>query len=231
MRVLLKLSGEALSGEGEKGFKREALDYVVQEVKPVLERGVRLGIVVGAGNIFRGDELENISRERADQIGLLGTVMNSIYLKDWFEKYGIKCRVFSQIVNLPDVEQVNYSKIDESLENGYLLIFGGGTSNPFFTTDTAAVLRAKEMKANIIIKATKVDGVYDRDPKKHSDAKKIEEISFSEALRMNLRVMDAEAFSMCQKLGITVKIIDFFKPGNLLKALSGERVGSTIFPG
>jgi len=231
MRVLLKLSGEALSGEGKKGFKKEALDYVVQEVKSVLERGVKLGIVIGAGNIFRGDELENISRERADQIGLLGTVMNSIYLKDWFEKYGIKCLVFSQIVNLPDVEQVNYSKIDESLENGYLLIFGGGTSNPFFTTDTAAVLRAKEMKASIIIKATKVDGVYDRDPKKHPDAKKIEEISFSEALKMNLRVMDAEAFSMCQKLGITVKIIDFFKPGNLLKALSGERVGSTIFPG
>jgi len=231
MRVLLKLSGEALSGEGKKGFKKEALDYVVQEVKSVLERGVKLGIVIGAGNIFRGDELENISRERADQIGLLGTVMNSIYLKDWFEKYGIKCLVFSQIVNLPDVEQVNYSKIDESLENGYLLIFGGGTSNPFFTTDTAAVLRAKEMKASIIIKATKVDGVYDRDPKKHPDAKKIEEISFSEALKMNLRVMDAEAFSMCQKLGITVKIIDFFKPGNLLKALSGEKVGSTIFPG
>jgi uridylate kinase len=133
-------------------------------------------------------------------------------------------------VNLPDVERVNYDSIESALRENSILIFAGGTSNPFFTTDTAAVLRAQEMKAKLVVKATKVDGVYDKDPKKFPDAKKIPHLTFSEAMKMGLKVMDAEAFALCKKLGITVKVINFFEPGTLLKALKGEDVGSTVVP-
>ncbi|PLV55517.1 UMP kinase [Thermotoga sp. SG1] len=230
MRVLVKLSGEALSGEGKKGFDPERVSYLISEIKKVVEEGYRVGIVVGAGNLFRGIELKSLSRERADQIGLLGTVMNAVYLKDHFEREGLKTKIFSQIVNLPDVESVSYDSIESAIENGFVLIFAGGTSNPFFTTDTAAVLRAKEMKAQIIVKATKVDGIYDRDPKRFSDAKRIERLTFSEAMKMGIEVMDAEAFALCKKLGITVRVINFFEPGSLLKALKGENVGSIVLP-
>ena len=230
MRVLVKLSGEALSGEGGRGFDPERVDYIVKEIKSAIEEGFKIGIVVGAGNLFRGVELKNLTMARADQIGLLGTVMNALYLKDSFERAGLKSIVFSQIVNLPDVERVNYDSIESALRENSILIFAGGTSNPFFTTDTAAVLRAQEMKAKLVVKATKVDGVYDKDPKKFPDAKKIPHLTFSEAMKMGLKVMDAEAFALCKKLGITVKVINFFEPGTLLKALKGEDVGSTVVP-
>jgi len=230
MRVLVKLSGEAFSGEGGRGFDPERVNYIVNEIKSAIEEGFKIGIVVGAGNLFRGVELKNLTMARADQIGLLGTVMNSVYLKDIFERSGLKARIYSQIVNLPDVERVNYDSIESALRENSILIFAGGTSNPFFTTDTAAVLRAQEMRAKLVVKATKVDGVYDKDPKKFPDAKKIPHLTFSEAMKMGLKVMDAEAFALCKKLGITVKVINFFEPGTLLKALKGEDVGSTVVP-
>ncbi|MCD6551585.1 UMP kinase [Thermotoga sp.] len=230
MRVLVKLSGEALSGEGKKGFDPEKISYLTSEIKKVVEKGYRIGIVVGAGNLFRGSELKDLSKERADQIGLLGTVMNAVYLKDCFEKEGLKTKIFSQIVNLPDVESINYDSIESAIKNNFVLIFAGGTSNPFFTTDTAAVLRAREMKAQIIVKATKVDGIYDKDPKKFPDARKIEHLTLSEAMKMGIEVMDAEAFALCRKLGIIVKVINFFEPNSLLKVLRGENIGSTVLP-
>ncbi|PLV60255.1 UMP kinase [Thermotoga sp. KOL6] len=230
MRVMVKISGEALSGEGNKGFDQEKIKYLVSEIEKVVKAGYKIGIVTGAGNLFRGIELKDLSMKRADQIGLLGTIMNAIYLKDRFEKNGLKAKIFSQIVNLPDIEKVNYDSIEAALQDNFILIFAGGTSNPFFTTDTAAVLRAQEMGAEIIVKATKVDGVYDKDPKRFPDAKKIDRLTFTEAMRLGLKVMDAEAFALCRKLKIVVKVINFFEPNTLLRALKGEKVGSTILP-
>lgn len=229
-RILLKLSGEALSGEGIKGFSKDKLGHLISEIKSVIENNIKMGLVIGAGNIFRGEEFEDLANEIADEIGMLGTVINALYLKSKLEKVGLKTIVMSQIVNLPAVKPVSYDDIEDHLSKGFLIIFAGGTSNPFFTTDTAAALRAVEMKAELIVKATKVDGVYDKDPKKFSDAKKIERLTFDEALRKGLKVLDAEAFSICKRYRIPIKVINFFEKGILLKALFDDRIGSIVEP-
>ena len=229
MRVLLKLSGEVLSGEGKKGYDSENTWRVAQEVHDLVMDGNEVGVVIGAGNILRGEELKEINRIFADQMGMLATVMNSIYLKEMLEKKGVGAVVFSSITRLPSVEPLDYSRVEEVLRNGGVAIFAGGTSNPLFTTDTAAALRAAEMGAKLILKATKVDGVYDRDPKKWPDAKKFDILSFDEAIRMELNVMDIEAFSICKKAGIEIVVYNFFERGSSLKAIRGK-TGSRIVP-
>ncbi|MFP4460864.1 MAG: UMP kinase [Thermotogota bacterium] len=225
-RVLLKLSGEALSGEGSKGFSEESIRYLTEEIKEIFEKRVALGIVIGAGNLFRGREMSQIEPKMADQIGLLGTNINAIYLKASLEKRRMTCRIFSQVVNLQSAEKVNYDRIQDALSQGEVVIFGGGTSNPFFTTDTAAALRAVEMKAQIIIKATKVDGVFSSDPRLDANAKKFDHLTFSNAIEKNLKIMDVEAFSICSRYNMPIQVIDFFKPGNLLKTIMGEKIGT-----
>ena len=223
MRVLLKLSGEALSGEGKKGYDPEISNHVAYEVKSLIENGHEVGIVIGAGNLVRGREIEGISLKMADQIGMLATVMNAIYLKELFEKHGIKSTVVSHIANLPSVEDLKYEQIDKKLKEGYVVIFGGGTSNPFFTTDTAAALRAAEITADVLLKATKVDGEYDKDPKKFPEAKKFTTLTFNEAIDKNLKVMDVDAFALCKKMGIDIIVFNFFEKGSCLNALNGKK--------
>ena len=223
MRVLLKLSGEALSGEGKKGYNPEVSNHIAYEVKSLLESGHEIGIVIGAGNLVRGKEIKDISLKMADQMGMLATVMNAIYLKALLEKHGIKSVVVSHITNLPSVEDLKYEQVDIKLKEDYVVIFGGGTSNPFFTTDTAAALRAAEISADVLLKATKVDGVYDKDPKKYKDAKKFTKLTFSEAIEKDLKVMDVDAFALCKKMGIDIIVFNFFEKGACLQALSGKR--------
>ncbi len=228
-RVLLKLSGEALSGEGNRGFNRKMTEHIVGELKSVLELDVKVGLVIGAGNLFRGKELD-IDPVLADEIGMLGTVINSLYIHSTLKKAGISSVVFSQIVSLPGVEPLRYGKLEEAFEEGKVAIFSGGTSNPLFTTDSAAALRAVEMGAEVILKATKVEGVYNKDPKTCADAKLYDRLTFDEAIREKLKIMDAEAFSLCRRYQIPVIVFNFFQSGNLLKAVKGEKVGTLVVP-
>ena len=228
-RILLKLSGEALSGEGERGFDREMIGHLISELKPVLDLEVKVGLVVGAGNLFRGKDL-NVDPIVADGIGMLGTVINSLYVHAAFKEAGIPSVVFSQIVSLPSTESLRYHAIEKALKAGKVAIFSGGTSNPLFTTDSAAALRAMEMRAEVILKATKVDGVYDADPKTSAGAKRYERLTFDEALQKNLKVMDMEAFSLCRRYRIPVIVFNFFQSGNLLRAVKGESIGTLVTP-
>ncbi|OOC44891.1 UMP kinase [Thermosipho sp. 1074] len=229
-RILLKLSGEVLSGEGEKGFNHENIIYLVDELKKILEYGTNMGIVIGAGNLFRGREMQELSPTIADQIGMLGTVINALYLKDIFEKNHLRTVVVSQVTSLPSIRPIHYDDINLYFDAGYVVIFAGGTSNPFFTTDTAAALRAVEMKADILIKGTKVDGIYDKDPKKYNDAKKFNMLTFDEAIEKGLKIMDTEAFSICKRYDMKILVMDFFKKGNLLSAVREENVGTLVVP-
>ena len=227
MKVLLKLSGEVLSGEGRKGYDEGVINHVVSEIKSLVDDGNRVGVVVGAGNLIRGRDLKNINTIMADQIGMLATVMNAIYLKEVLENHDIPSVAFSSITDLPAVKRLEYGEVENALKSGRVVIFGGGTSNPLFTTDTAAALRAAEMGAKILLKATKVDGVYSDDPKKNPNAVRFEKLTFDEVIEKDLEVMDLEAFNMCRRLGIEVVVFNFFVSGNTLRALRGE-VGTKI---
>ncbi len=227
-RVLLKLSGEALSGEGERGFAQEKIHFLIQEIKEIVDEGICLGLVSGAGNIFRGREMTELSYPVADQIGMLGTVINALYLKDRFEHLGLRTVVVSQIASLPSIRPIHYDDINLYFEARYVVVFAGGTSNPFFTTDTAAALRSVEMKADLLVKATKVNGIYDKDPQNHPDAKKLPHLSYTEAIDRKLKIMDTEAFSICQRYHMPIQVIKFFQKGNLMKAIRGEPVGSRV---
>jgi len=230
-RVLLKLSGEVLSGEGKKGIDSHMGDAIVAEISKVLEMKIKIGIVIGAGNLFRGEELSYVGSINADQIGMLGTVINSLYLFSALKKHGIDSVVLSKITNLPSIENLTYDAIERAFAENKVVIFADGTSNPLFTTDTAAALRAAEMKAEVLIKGTKVDGVYSRDPKKYNDAKKFENLTFEEAIKLNLSVMDTSAFALCKSYSIPIIVMDFFEKGNFLKVINGEKVGTIIFDG
>lgn len=229
-RVLLKLSGEVLSGESQKGFNDEHVEYLINEIKEISDYGTKLGIVIGAGNLFRGRDFEGLRPTISDQIGMLGTVINALYLKDRFEHAGIRTVIVSQIVTLPSVKLINYDDIDLYFDAGYVVIFAGGTSNPFFTTDTGAALRAVEMKAELLIKGTKVSGIYDKDPKVYNDAKKFNVITYDEAIEKNLKIMDTEAFSICKRYNMKILVMNFFENGNLKKAIRGENVGTLVVP-
>ncbi|MFW6119284.1 MAG: UMP kinase [Petrotogales bacterium] len=229
-RVVLKLSGEILSGEGKKGFDEKSIKYLIDEIKKVKKNGTELILVIGAGNLFRGKQLKSIDGCTADSIGMLGTTINALYLKSEFSKVGIPAIVVSSQVSMPAISGFEYDKINNELSEGKIVIFAGGTTLPFFTTDTAAVVRAVEFEADIVIKGTKVDGIYETDPRIEPSAEKISKVSFKEAIGRDLKIMDREAFSLCWRKKIPLIIINFFKSDNLLRAIKKEDIGTIVIP-
>lgn len=216
-RVLLKLSGEALMGDHSFGISPEIIDQIVLEIKKILEKNIQLAIVIGGGNIFRGISLgdQGMTRATGDYMGMLATVMNSLALEDAFNKNNIVTRVQSAININQIVEPYVRAKSLQYLLENKVVIFSGGTGNPFFTTDTAAALRASEIDADIMIKATKVDGIYTDDPNKNNKAKKIDKLTFDEVISKKLKVMDATAFTLCREQSMPVGVINIFKPNSL----------------
>jgi uridylate kinase len=229
-RVLLKLSGEALMGADTYGVNRAATEHMAQELKNAVESKVQLGVVVGGGNIFRGvaPAAEGMDRASADYIGMLATVMNALALQDALERAGVGVRVQSAIRIDQVVESYVRRRAIRHLEEGRVVIFAAGTGNPFFTTDTAATLRAAEIGAEIVLKATKVDGVYDRDPLRHADAERYEVISYNQALADRVGVMDATAIALCRDQKLPVRVFSMNKPGSLLRILQGEPEGTLM---
>ena len=216
-RVLLKLSGEALMGDNSFGISPEIIDQIVLEIKKILEKKIQLAIVIGGGNIFRGISLgdQGMTRATGDYMGMLATVMNSLALEDAFNKNNIVTRVQSAININQIVEPYVRAKSLQYLTENKVVIFSGGTGNPFFTTDTAAALRASEIDADIMIKATKVDGIYTDDPNKNNKAKKLDKVTFDEVISKKLKVMDATAFTLCREQSMPVGVINIFKPNSL----------------
>lgn len=229
-RIVLKMSGEALSGQQSFGIDPAVLDRLVQEVAQVIACGVQVAIVIGGGNLFRGAELSKagITRITGDYMGMLATVMNALALRDAFERANQHARVLSAISMTGIVEDSNHLKAVHHLESNRVVIFAGGTGSPLITTDSAASLRAIEVQADVLLKATKVDGIYDKDPKLHSDAKRYETLSFQTALDNELAVMDLAAFCQCRDHGMTVQVFDVQKPGALLRVIKGEAEGTII---
>jgi uridylate kinase len=229
-RVLLKLSGEALMGPDAHGLNRAAIDRIAQELKTALATGVQIAVVVGGGNIFRGvaPAAEGMDRASADYIGMLATVINSLALQDALERFGVAVRVQSALRMDQVVEPYVRRRAIRHLEQGRVVIFAAGTGNPFFTTDTAASLRAVEIGADIVLKGTKVDGVYDRDPMTHPDAKRYQEISYNQALAERLEVMDATSIALCRDQNLPVRVFNMNKPGNFLRILHGEPEGTLL---
>ncbi len=229
-RVLLKLSGEALMGEDAFGINRETLSEIVSAVKEVVDLGVELGIVVGGGNIFRGVALGATGMDRAtgDYMGMLATVMNAMALQDALRNSGVDARVQSAIKIDQVAEPYIRGKALTHLKKGRVVIFGAGTGNPFFTTDTAASLRAAEIGADIVLKATKVDGIYSDDPKKNPNATLYKEITFDEAMLKNLKVMDATAFALCRDQKLLLKVFSIRKKGALRRVVLGEDEGTLV---
>jgi uridylate kinase len=230
-RILLKLSGEALMGEGAYGIHPPTLGNIVGEIKTVAERGVEIGVVIGGGNIFRGmaGTATGMDRATADYMGMLATVMNAMALSDAMRQAGLVARVQSALNIEQVVEPYIRGKAIRYLEAGRIVIFGAGTGNPFFTTDTAAALRGAEIGAEIVLKATKVDGIYTADPKKYAAASRFERISFNEAIANNLAVMDATAFALCRDQKLPINVFSIFKPGALLRVVMGEAEGTLVY--
>lgn len=229
-RILLKISGEALAGNKKFGIDFETLKPLAKVIKNCSESGVQIAIVVGGGNFWRGRTSGNMNRVKADHMGMLATVINAIGLSDALEEQGVKSRVMTSIA-IPQVgELYSPEKAIKHLEKGEVVIFGYGTGNAFFSTDTAASLRAAEIQAEIIFKATNVDGVYDSDPSKNPDAKKYSDITFKEVLAKNLNVMDSTAASMCRDNDISLLVFSMKDPNNISKAINGENLGTVVHP-
>lgn len=229
-RVLLKLSGEALAGDLGYGIDPKVVDDLAEQIAEIVRDGVQLAVVVGGGNIFRGlaGSAEGMDRAQADYIGMLATVMNSLALQDSFERHGIISRVQSAI-NMQEVsESYIRRRAIRHLEKGRVVILAAGTGNPYFTTDTTAALRACELDVDCLMKATKVDGVYDSDPKANPDAQRFDHISYLDVLNRGLNVMDATATSLCMDNSVPMIVFDLTKPGNISRALKGEAVGTTV---
>lgn len=229
-RILLKLSGEALMGEDSYGINPGVLEFVAGEVKAVVEKGIEIGIVIGAGNIFRGvaGASKGMDRTTADSMGMLATVMNSLALQDALERNDIITRVMSAIPMQSVSEPYIRRRATRHLEKGRVVIFAAGTGNPYFTTDSAAVLRALEIDAEVVIKATKVDGVYDKDPVVYEDAKKYDSLSYDEVLRKGLKIMDAAGIALAREDGLPIMVLNMAKSGNIRQAASGKAVGTLI---
>ncbi len=229
-RVLLKLSGEALAGDQGYGIDPKVVNGLAEEIADIVNDGVELAVVVGGGNIFRGlaGSAEGMDRAQADYIGMLATVMNALALQDAFERHGVYSRVQSAI-NMQEVsEPYIRRRAIRHLEKGRVVILAAGTGNPYFTTDTTAALRACELDVDCLMKATKVDGVYDSDPAKNPDAKRFDEISYMDVLQLGLNVMDATATSLCMDNDVPMIVFDLMTPGNIKHALMGDSVGTTI---
>jgi uridylate kinase len=229
-RILLKLSGEALMGEDSYGINRSVIEGIVAEIRAVVALGVQVAVVIGGGNIFRGvaPAAAGMDRATADYMGMLATVMNAMALQDAMKRGGLDCRVQSAL-NLEQVaEPYIRGKALRYLEEGTVVIFGAGTGNPFFTTDTAAALRGVEMDAQVVIKATKVDGIYTADPKKDPSAIRYSSLSFDEAISRNLKVMDATALTLCRDQALPIIVCSIFKPGALTRVVMGESEGTLV---
>lgn len=229
-RVLLKLSGEALMGEDAYGINTQVLEYVAAEVKALVEDGVMLGLVIGAGNIFRGvaGASKGMDRTTADNMGMLATVMNSLAMQDALERTGVITRVMSAIPMQSVSEPYIRRRATRHLEKGRVVIFAAGTGNPYFTTDSAGVLRALEIDADVVIKATKVDGVYDRDPLIHPEAVKYQQLTYDDVLKKGLRVMDAAGIALAKEDRLPIMVLNIWIPGNIRRAVHGDQVGTLI---
>ena len=229
-KILLKLSGEALMGEQEFGISSDVITSYAKQIKEISDLGVEVSIVIGGGNIFRGisGAAQGVDRVTGDHMGMLATVINSLALQNSIEKLGIPTRVQTAIEMPKVAEPFIKRRAQRHLEKGRVVIFGAGTGNPYFTTDTAAALRAIEMETDVVIKATKVDGIYDKDPVKYPDAKKYETVTYNEVLAKDLKVMDATAISLCRENKLPIIVFNSLIEGNLKKVVMGEHIGTTV---
>ncbi len=229
-RVLLKLSGEALMGPQAYGIDRDVARQIAQEVGEIQQLGVQVAIVIGGGNIFRGvaASAKGMDRAQADYMGMLATVINALALQDSLEQEGVMTRVLTAIEMRSVAEPFIRRRALRHLEKGRVVVFAAGTGNPYFTTDTAAALRAMEMKAEVILKATKVDGIYTADPMTHPEATKFETITYLDVLERGLKVMDATAISLCMDNRLPIKVFNLLTPGNMKRAIMGENIGTTV---
>lgn len=229
-RILLKLSGESLQGEQRYGLSPEVLQSYAEQIKAAAETGVQIGIVIGGGNIFRGLQgaKKGFDRVKGDQMGMLATIINSLALHSALEDNGVKAKVLTSIRMEPIGEYYSKAKAIEYLEAGYVVIIGGGTSNPYFSTDTASALRGIEIEADVMFKGTRVDGVYTADPEKDPTATKFDHITFDEVYNRNLKVMDMTAFTLCRENGLDIIVFDMDTEGNLAKVLAGENIGTVV---
>ena len=229
-RVLLKLSGEALMGDEDYGIDPKVLNRLAREVIEASEAGAEIALVIGGGNIFRGAGLaaSGMDRVTGDHMGMLATVINALAMQDALEKLGGKARVMSALKINDVCEDYIRRRAVRHLEKRRLVIFAAGTGNPFFTTDSGAALRAIEIGADLLLKATKVDGVYDKDPKKHADAVKLDDLSYDEVIARDLQVMDTAAFALCRDAGLPLRIFDMAQPGVLLDVLRGANIGTLV---
>ena len=229
-KILLKLSGEALIGDQEFGISSDVITSYAKQIKEIADLGVEVSIVIGGGNIFRGisGAAQGVDRVTGDHMGMLATVINSLALQNSIEKLGVPTRVQTAIEMPKVAEPFIKRRAQRHLEKGRVVIFGAGTGNPYFTTDTAAALRAIEMETDVVIKATKVDGIYDKDPVKYPDAKKYETVTYNEVLAKDLKVMDATAISLCRENKLPIIVFNSLVEGNLKKVVMGEHIGTTV---
>jgi len=229
-RILLKLSGEALMGDGDYGIDPAVINGLAKEIIDVQKAGAEIGVVIGGGNIFRGAGLAagGMDRVTGDHMGMLATVINALAMQDALEKHGVSARVMSAIKINQICEDYIRRRAVRHLEKGRIAIFAAGTGNPFFTTDSAAALRATEINAELLLKATKVDGIYDADPKKHPDAKRFGQLTYDEVIQRNLQVMDTAAFALCRENDIPLRIYDIGREGALMDILMGEDIGTLV---
>lgn len=229
-RVLLKLSGEALMGEQEFGISSDVIASYAKQIKEIADLGVEVSVVIGGGNIFRGlsGATQGVDRVTGDHMGMLATVINSLALQNSIEKLGVQTRVLTAIEMPKIAEPFIKRRAQRHLEKGRVVIFGAGTGNPYFTTDTAAALRAIEMNTEVVLKATKVDGIYDKDPVKYADAIKYETVTYTEVLNKNLKVMDATAISLCRENKLPIIVFDSLTEGNIKRVIMGEKIGTTV---
>jgi uridylate kinase len=229
-RILLKLSGESLSGTVNYGISDTVLNEYAKQVIDVLNKGCEVALVVGGGNIFRGlsGTESGFDRLKGDQMGMLATIINSLALESAISRLGAKAKVFTSIRMEPVGELYNRDRVLEAMKNNTVCILSGGTGNPFFTTDTAAALRAVEIGADVLLKGTRVDGVYTSDPEKEPDAEKFDKITFEEVINRRLKVMDSTAFTMCRENNMPLVVFDMNKPGNLNKLIDGEKIGTVV---
>ena len=232
-RILLKLSGESLMGKQSYGIAPEMLEQYGRDIKNVVEQGVEVAIVIGGGNIFRGlsGASKGMDRVQGDYMGMLATIINSMALQSELEKQGLKTELLGGLAIEPTCKEMSRRRAIEAMQQGRVVIIGGGTGNPFFTTDTASTLRAIEIKADVILKGTRVDGVYTADPEKDPTATKFNTLTFQEALNKKLKVMDLTAFALCEENNLPIYVFDMNQPGNLLKVVQGVAIGTEIVKG
>lgn len=232
-RVLLKLSGESLMGDQSYGISPAMLEQYANDIKQVVDKGVEVAIVIGGGNIFRGlsGASKGMDRVQGDYMGMLATLINSMALQAELEKQGLKTELLGGLAIEPICREMSRRRAIEAMQEGRVVVIGGGTGNPFFTTDTASTLRAIEIKADVILKGTRVDGVYTADPEKDPTATKYPTLTFQEALGKKLKIMDLTAFALCEENNLPICVFDMNKPGNLLKVVSGEPIGTEVTKG